>query len=73
MKYREPEIVIPELEEMAKNHVAHYWSEKHDKILTTYYNKVPIRSLAKHCGGRSVQACQQRAYVLGLTGARKDG
>lgn len=71
MKYKEPEIVIPELEELAKTHTSRFWSEKDDRTLRRYYNRVPIRSLAKHCGGRTVQACQQRAHVLGLTGVRR--
>lgn len=69
MKYREPEIVIPELEKQVGTCAAHVaWTDAQDRTLQRYYNKVPVRSLAKHCGGRSIHAVQQRAYILGLTG-----
>lgn len=65
--------VIPELEELIKNHKPkiRYWTEEDVKALIKYFHLVDVRELAKFFG-RSVQAVQCKAHVLGLTGARND-
>ncbi len=69
MKYREPEIVIPELEKLIKTTTPRFWSERDEKILRQYYGLVPIRSLAKIVG-RSPHACEKKAHVMGISRQR---
>lgn len=70
MRYKEPEVVIPELEKMAKTHHSRAWTDKQVRTLERYYNKVPIRSLAKYVG-KSVDACRNKADSIGITGGRE--
>lgn len=66
----EKSLVIPELEEMAKDYTPKSWTDKQVKTLALYYNRVPIRSLAKHIG-KTPTACQCKAQALGLAGRGK--
>lgn len=71
MKYKEPEIIIPELEALIRP--TKDWTDKEDAILKRYYRKVPVKQLAealnRECGkARTGHAVQCRAQVLGVTG-----
>jgi hypothetical protein len=74
VKYKEPEIILPQLE--AQIRPSRYWTEKEDAIIRAYYRRVPVKALTAEmntiCGGvRSVHAVQQRAHMLGASdGAR---
>lgn len=74
MKYKEPEIIIPALEAETKVY-ARGWTEKQDRILRRYYNKVPARSLvspvSEHGPPKTLHSIQQRAYIMGLTHGKR--
>ena len=66
------EIAIEELEELLKHGNASLmklpWTPEEDAVLMKYYNKVPVRLIAQHIEGRTINAVQNRAVRLGLTG-----
>jgi hypothetical protein len=69
VKYKEPEIIIPELEVQIRP--GRYWTAKEDAIIRAYHGRVPVKALTAEmnniCGGaRSVHAVQQRAHMLGV-------
>jgi hypothetical protein len=44
-------IVIPELEEAAKNYVPRGWSERDKEIMRAYWGRVSAADIAKHLEG----------------------
>jgi len=61
-------IVIPELEEIARNYEPRQrpWGEDEDAVLRKYYNRVPIESLVKYFK-RTQCSIQSHANVIGIT------
>jgi len=65
------EIIIEELEELAKTYRPHgVWSDEEKEILKKYYRKVPSAALVKYVG-HSWEACKQKAAELGVTEPRR--
>jgi len=69
----ENEIIIPELEEAARNYIPKYrsWTEKEIAIVKKYYGKVPIGQLAKHLK-RSIYSIQQTAAAHGISAKQQE-
>jgi hypothetical protein len=60
------EIVIDELEELAARYVPpNEWTDDQIAILTTYWRRVPLNALAKHCK-HAREAVDKKAAELGL-------
>jgi len=73
MKYKEPEIIIPELESLVRP--SRTWTEREDAIIRAYYRRVPTRELTvvlnRECKReRSPHAVQCRAQIIGVTHER---
>jgi hypothetical protein len=64
-------IIIPELEEAARNYVPKYrpWLKEEDEILQQYYNHVSPETLVKYFG-RSKHSIRSHACDLGLAGKK---
>lgn len=59
--------VIPELEEQLGKNSPIFWTKKQEKTLKRYYGKgIEMDDLIKHIG-KSKNAIQKKASVLGLT------
>ncbi len=66
MKYREPEIVVPELEQVIGTRTTSKWTDREERVLRIYWpKKVPVRSLAKYLG-KTPDAVERKATRLGL-------
>lgn len=65
MKYREPEIIVPELEKLVGSYTTPKWSAKDEATLKRYYRKVPHDKLAKHLG-RTVDSLTRKAQRMGV-------
>ena len=65
MKYKEPVIVVPELEKLVGTYKSRYWSDKHERIVRWYYGQVPNEAIAKEVG-RSPDAVRMKAKHMGL-------
>ena len=64
MKYREPEIIIPELESAPEYHTrCHSWTERDVAILKKYWGKKADANVAKALN-RSVGACRVKYLEL---------
>ena len=61
------EIIIPELEELAKTFIPHGrpWTKKEIAQLKLYYGRVPLRRLATALN-RGAEATRKKADELGL-------
>lgn len=69
-RIEEEEIVIPELEAIARD--PDHWTAREEKIMRKYYGRVPNGKLAEIIG-RSKGAVIAKAYRMQLTrGARRD-
>lgn len=63
--------VIPELEEKMGEIDDGFWSEKQIAVLKRYYKKVEMDDLLKYIGGgKTKNAIQKKASVLGITHKR---
>ena len=65
MKYKEPVIVVPELEKLVGTYKNRYWSDKHEAIVRRYYGQVPVDAIAKIVG-RPPDAVRMKAKHMGL-------
>jgi len=73
MKYKEPEIIIPELEPLVRP--SRTWTGREDAIIRAYYRRVSTRDLTaalnRECKrARSTHAVQCRAQIIGVTHER---
>jgi predicted Zn-dependent protease len=59
-------LIIPELEEIAKNDPGYrLWSDHEVRILRSYYGRIPTRKLAEYLN-RTVGSVQIKARMLGF-------
>lgn len=70
MKYKEPEIIVPELEKLVGTYHSRYWTKKAEGELRKYWGKVPLPALATHFE-KSPEAVRMKAKNLGLQDPRR--
>jgi hypothetical protein len=69
-KDTDEDVSIPELDELISEggfRPWQPWTEREDKILKKYYNKVRIENIAEHLPGRTVHSCRARAKQIGAS------